>query len=36
MVKRYKDMDAQLQNTTFEYILLISKTPTDEHDGSDE
>lgn len=25
MVKKYKDMDAQLQNTTFEYIYFYCK-----------
>ncbi len=36
MVKKYKDMDAQLQNTTFEYIFIWFKASSDEYNGSDE
>lgn len=36
MVKKYKDMDAQLQNTTFQYIYFIIKATTNEYNGSNE
>jgi hypothetical protein len=34
MIKRYKDLDNQLQNTTFEYVLYYLKTSSNEHNGS--